>query len=85
MRREPMVMFGVYCGYERHYGRVIAPSFLARVGDSLRSKTDVAMKNETLAKLVCHNVCCVIQEMHEQGIDPTFWTESPPVHNVAAS
>jgi transposase len=44
----------------------------AKFGDSLRSKTDVAMKNETLAKLVCHNVCCVIQAMHELGISPDF-------------
>jgi len=47
-----------------------------KFGDSLRSKTDVAMKNETLAKLVCHNICCVIQEMHESGVDPTFWADS---------
>jgi|KBSSwiStaDraftv2_1062776.scaffolds.fasta_scaffold5091967_1 hypothetical protein len=38
----------------------------------LRSKTDVAMKYETLAKFVCHNVCCVIQAMHELGISPDF-------------
>lgn len=24
--------------------------------DSLRSKTDTAMKNETLAKVLCHNI-----------------------------
>ena len=44
-----------------------------KFGDSVRSKCDVAMKNEVLAKLVCHNICCVIQEMHESGVDPTFW------------
>ena len=44
----------------------------AKFGDSLRSKTDVAMKNETLAKFVCHNVCCVIQAMHELGVSPDF-------------
>lgn len=30
------------------------------------------MKNETLAQLVCHNVCCVIRAMHELGITPDF-------------
>ena len=44
----------------------------AKFGDSLQSKTDVAMKNETLAKLVCYNVRCVIQAMHELGISPDF-------------
>jgi transposase len=45
----------------------------AKFGDSLRSKTDTAMKNETLAKLVCHNICCVILAMHELGVDPSFY------------
>src|SRR6478672_6716997 len=43
-----------------------------KFGDSVRSKTDVAMKNEVLAKLICHNICCVNQEAHELGIDPGF-------------
>jgi len=30
------------------------------------------MKKEVLAKLVCHNICCVNQEAHELGIDPRF-------------
>ena len=42
----------------------------AKFGDSVRSKTDVAMKNEVLAKLVCHNIVCVIHEMYELGIEP---------------
>jgi len=27
-----------------------------KFGDSLRSRTDVAMVNEALAKIVCHNL-----------------------------
>jgi hypothetical protein len=46
-----------------------------KFGNSLSSKTDTAMKNQTLAKFVCHNVCCTIQEMHESGFDPTAWAE----------
>jgi transposase len=44
----------------------------AKFGGSLRSKTDVAMRNEALCKVLCHNICCVIQSMHEFGIEPTF-------------
>jgi len=44
-----------------------------KFGDSVRSKCDIAMKNEVLAKLGCHNIVCVIHEMHESGVDPTFW------------
>jgi transposase len=45
----------------------------AKFGDSIRSKTDVAMKNEALAKILCHNIVCLIHEMYELGIEPTFW------------
>ncbi len=44
-----------------------------KFGDSVRSKTDVAMVNEVLCKLLCHNICCVIQEQVELGIEPVFW------------
>lgn len=38
----------------------------------VRSKTDAAMTNEVYCKVLCHNICCVIQAMHEVGIDPCF-------------
>jgi len=47
-----------------------------KFGDSLRSKTDVAMINETLCKVLCHNLVVLIHEMYELGIDPVFWAES---------
>ncbi len=43
-----------------------------KFGDGLRSKTDVAMVNETLRKVLCHNLVVLIHEMYELGIDPTF-------------
>jgi hypothetical protein len=49
----------------------------AKFGDSVRSKTDTAMKNEVLAKIVCHNICCLISAMYELGIDPIFYSEKP--------
>jgi transposase len=44
-----------------------------KFGDSLRSKTDVAMVNETLCKILCHNLVVLIHEMSELGIDANFW------------
>jgi transposase len=44
-----------------------------KFGDSLRSKSDTAMVNETLAKVLCHNLVVLIHEMYELGIDPVFW------------
>ena len=38
----------------------------------MRAKTDLAMKNETLAKFICHNICCVISAFYERGTDPKF-------------
>jgi len=34
------------------------------------------MQNEVLCKILCHNICCVIQAMYELGIEPTFWRPS---------
>jgi transposase len=48
-----------------------------RFGDAVRSKTDVAMVNETLCKILAHNVCVLIQEQSELGIEPVFWKDEP--------
>jgi len=56
----------------------------AKFGDSLRSKTDVAMRNELLCKLLCHNIVCLIHAMYELGIEPNFWAESAPAHEITA-
>lgn len=37
--------------------------------DDIRSKNAVAQKNEILLKVLCHNICVLIQEMNELGID----------------
>jgi transposase len=54
----------------------------AKFGDSLRSKTDTAMVNEALVKILCHNLCCLIQSHYELGIVALFWEEelSEPAH-----
>jgi hypothetical protein len=47
----------------------------AKFRDHVRSKTDVAMANEVLCKLLCHNLCCLINSQIELGIAPVFWGE----------
>ena len=44
----------------------------AKFRDHVRSKTPVAMVNEVLCKLICHNICVLIQEAHELGIEVKF-------------
>jgi transposase len=46
-----------------------------KFGGEVRSKTDVAMKNEVLCKLIAHNLCVLVQEQHELGIEPLFWQD----------
>ena len=44
----------------------------AKFRDHVRSKTDVAMVNEVLCKIICHNICCLIQRilMNSESIQP---------------
>lgn len=44
----------------------------AKFGDHVRSRTDTAMRNEVLCKVLCHNVCCLISAIYELGIEPSF-------------
>ena len=55
-----------------------------KFGDSLRSKSETAQVNETLAKVLCHNLVVVIHEMYALGIDPVFWAESTPAQELPA-
>src|SRR6266404_839950 len=48
----------------------------SKFGDSLRSKTETAQINEALCKVLCHNLCCLIQSMFELEIKPEFWAEA---------
>ncbi len=48
----------------------------AKFGDAVRSKTDVAMMNEALCKVLCHNVCCLIQSTCELGVEAKFWGDT---------
>lgn len=45
----------------------------SKFGHYVRSRSDMAMTNEVYGKLVCHNICCLIQSQCELGIDPVFW------------
>jgi transposase len=47
----------------------------AKFGERLRCKTETAQVNEALTKVLCHNLCVVIQSMYELGIEPAFLTE----------
>jgi len=45
----------------------------AKFGSRIRSKTDVAQVNEVLCKILCHNLCVLVQSIYELGIEAKFW------------
>lgn len=54
----------------------------AKFDSHVRSKTETAMRNEVLAKILCHNICCLIQAQFELGIAVEFWTRMVPPNAV---
>jgi transposase len=48
----------------------------SKFGEKLRSKNETAQVNEALTKVLCHNLCVVIQSMYELDITPEFWSET---------
>lgn len=51
----------------------------SRFGERLRSKTPTAQINEVLCKVLCHNLCVLVQAIYELGVDVTFETRSADV------
>ena len=44
----------------------------SRLGEFLRSKRYTSQKNELMMKFICHNICCLIQEVYENDIHIDF-------------
>jgi transposase/predicted nucleic acid-binding Zn finger protein len=66
--------------YMQHYHKrsnveSTASMVKAKFGDSVKSRVDTAMKNEVLAKILLHNLCCLIMSQCELGIAPVFWAD----------
>jgi transposase len=55
-----------------------------KFGDAVVSKNPVAMTNEVLCKIICHNLTCLIQEQENLGIVPMFWNDEDEIENRAA-
>jgi transposase len=45
----------------------------AKFGSSVKAKSPTAQVNEVLCKVLCHNICVLIQSIYELGLEPTFW------------
>jgi transposase len=51
-----------------------------KFGASVASKNEIAMVNEVLCKIICHNLSCLIMEQEQEtlGIVPGFWKNEEP-------
>ena len=56
-----------------------------KLGDSVRGKSDVSMKNEVLAKVACYNLTCCIAEWYTLGIEPLFRQNDSCTNNREAA
>jgi transposase len=73
---------------QRYHQRSNAESTFSAIkrkfGDSVKAKNDRSMLNETLAKVIAHNLSCLIHAMEEFGIAADFGcTNTPsPAHKL---
>ena len=61
--------------HKRSNGETTFSMIKAKFSTRLRSKGDTAQVNEALCKVLCHNLCVLIQSMFEFDIVPTFCGE----------
>jgi len=66
--------------FKQHYHKrsnveTVFSMIKAKFGERIRSKTNVSQTNEVLCKVLCHNLCCLIQSMYELGVDVDFRSE----------
>lgn len=63
--------------FKKHYHRRsnVETTFAmvkTRLGEFLKCKEFDAQRSELMMKFICHNICCLIQEMYENGIEINF-------------
>jgi transposase len=47
----------------------------AKFGERIKSKGERAQINEMLCKVLCHNICVIVQSIFELGLEPDFWPD----------
>lgn len=69
--------------FRRHYHKrsnveSVFSSIKARFGHDLQCEDETALQNEALCKVLCHNICTVIDAMYAMNLRPEFAVEEKP-------
>jgi transposase len=64
--------------HKRSNAETVYSMIKIKFGGAVRSKTPIAQVNEVLCKILCHNICVLIQSIYELGLEPTFWQPLEP-------
>ena len=59
--------------HKRSNAETVFSMIKTKFGGSVRSKSPVAQVNEVLCKILCHNICILIQSIYELGVEADFW------------
>jgi transposase len=59
--------------HKRSNAETVFSMIKTKFGGSVRSKSPVAQVNEVLCKILCHNICVLIQSIYELRIEANFW------------
>lgn len=60
------------CYHKRSNVETVFSMVKVRLGEFLKCKNHDAQKCELLMKFICHNICCLIQEIFERNVDVDF-------------
>ena len=74
--------------WRTHYHRrsnveTIFSMIKGKFGDSVRAKSYHGQVNEILLKILCRNICVLIQAMHQLGVTPDFEPKVPSESQVS--
>ena len=70
--------------HKRSNAETVFSMIKAKFGGFVRAKTPIAQVNEVLCKILCHNICVLIQSIYELGLEPTFWQTLEPQKVIAS-
>ena len=63
--------------HKRSNSETVFHMIKTKFSGEIKSRKQTAQVNELLIKILCHNICCVIQEVCELGVKATLKLEEP--------